>query len=46
MALFMAVAAVIALVGLRGGVQQATGAGAAAAPGAAEDTEAAGQPDR
>jgi EmrB/QacA subfamily drug resistance transporter len=46
MAVFMAVAAVIAVVGLRGGVQQATGAGGAAVPGAADDTEAAGQPDR
>jgi EmrB/QacA subfamily drug resistance transporter len=46
MALFMAVAAVIGLVGLRGGVQQVPGTGAPAAPGAAEDTEAAAQPDR
>jgi len=41
MALFMAVAAVIALIGLRGGVQQPTGEEAPAAAGAAEDTGAA-----
>ena len=40
MAIFMAVAALVALAGLRGGVQQATGAEAGPA-GAAGDTEPA-----
>ena len=46
MSLFMAVAAVIALIGLRGGVQHPTGDEAPAAAGAAGDTAAAAQPDR
>ncbi len=45
MALFMAVAAVIALIGLRGGVQQTTGDQARPAAGGAQDTEAAAQPE-
>ena len=46
MALFMAVAAVIALIGLRGGLQQTTGDAARPAAGGAEDTEAVAQPER
>ena len=41
MALFMAVAAIIGLIGLRGGVQQPTGDEVLAVAAAAEDTEAA-----
>ncbi len=45
MAVFMAVAAVIALFGLRGGVQQTTGDEVQPAAGAAADTEAAAAPE-